>query len=294
MGNLFTMDEWHNLWLKEATAEIFCHKSFAGILADREKYGLSTRAFKSEDIWINFVVRTGLNNRNETWPFDDRESFAVCFKEEEYFDRMMDFYGTIVYQKGASYLRNLEFLIGAQRFRQLFVSIIEKYSYSNLNGQDFLSILLDLTKDESYPTPAHLSDGETLPEVCQKWFDHHIHIKGYPIVSFEELEYRPESQSFIMSLKIIQAKWTRVRTLLVGKLGQTKEVILTINPHANKDIVKSNPNLFSFIFEDIDFEPVCVIPNYQFDDFMHVMFHPQQLHYLFVILPQLPAEVTES
>jgi len=79
MGNLFTMDEWHNLWLKEATAEYFCHKSFSKILSQPERYSLKPLPFDTDDIWINFIHRTALNNSNETWPFDDAKSFPVCF-----------------------------------------------------------------------------------------------------------------------------------------------------------------------------------------------------------------------
>ena len=97
MGNLFTMSEWHDLWLKEATAEYFCHKSFSSILENEEKYGLSAAAFRSEDIWINFVIRTMLNNNCERYPFTSSSSFAVCFEAENYFDDMIEYYGTIVY-----------------------------------------------------------------------------------------------------------------------------------------------------------------------------------------------------
>lgn len=294
MGNLFTMDEWHGLWLKEGTAEIFCHKSFAAILEDEKKYGLSTEAFGSEDIWINFVIRTALNNNNECWPFNDKNSFAVCFKEEKYFDRMIDFYGTIVYQKCSSYLKNLEFLIGSERFRQLFVEIIATYSYSNLNSQNFLDILLHLAGEESYGQPGHLQSGETLQDVCQKWYDHHIHIKGYPIAMVNTMNYDEESKTFKFTLKVLHGKWTRVRTLLVGDQGQTQEVILTINPEAQSELIQPESRPFQFVFENVKFRPSIILPNYKFDDFMHVAIHPEHLYRLFVSLPELPKPILEE
>jgi len=48
---------------------------------------------------------------------------------------MIEYYGTIVYQKGSSYLKNLEFLIGPERFRELFVRVLSEYSYKNLSGK---------------------------------------------------------------------------------------------------------------------------------------------------------------
>lgn len=164
-----------------------------------------------------------LNNNCEKYPFTSSSSFPVCFESENYFENMMEYYGTIVYQKGSSYLRNLEFLIGAERFRELFVRVLKEYSYKNLSGEQFFEILKALAEDQSHAIEegSFKNNNETLRTTCEKWFESHINIKGYPILNLKSKKYDEASKILTVEFYAAQAKWTKVRGLLIGSEGQT-------------------------------------------------------------------------
>lgn len=265
MGNLYTMNEWHDLWLKESTAEYFCHKAFNAILAEGQ--GLSKKLCDEHDIWINFVVRTAINNRSEKFPFDS-DSYPLCFKDEDYMGSMVDYYGSIVYQKGSSYFKNLNFLIGEENFRDVFVKIIKKYSYKNLGDEDFKEILDGVMEGRD----------EELVSNAENWYQSHIHVKGYPRLTVESKHYDVSTKEFKVRVNIKWPKWTKIRCLILGKSSQKSELILEFGdfkPENNRTVTKE------FLFEDVKFEPVVFIPNYKFDDFVHTIFDSDSLVNLF-------------
>lgn len=273
MGNLYTMDEWHDLWLKEATAEYFCHKAFNAILADKDYFGISDGVCDHQDIWINFVYRTAINNGREVYPFKEK-SFPVCFKDEDYLEKMMDFYGSIVYQKGSSYMKNLNFLIGEENFRELFNRVIVKFSYKNLSSTEFKAILNEVLEDRE----------EELKEDIDNWFESHIHTKGYPILSVGSKTYEEDLKRFRVKVRILWPKWTKVRALLLGTGGRKQEVILKFGDNqSEKESIKDLETVLEtvFEFENVNFEPLVFIPNYKFDDFVHCIFDLDSLKNLF-------------
>ena len=267
VGNLYTMNEWHDLWLKEATAEYFCHRSFAGILADPKRYdeGLTTIACRSEDIWVNFITRTAMNNRTEEYPYDSKKSFPVCFKNEKYWDELIDFYGTIVYQKGSSYMRNLEYLLGEGTFRKLFNTLLTKYAYSTLGSAEFVEELERVIKEGE----GTLEDKEDKWVVAQNWFESHINIKGYPTIKVKKTAYEAESGVFEAEAVILWPKWTRVRALILGEGG--RKLVREIEFGEPKDQL-GTPKKVTWRFEGVDFKPLAFIPNFNYDDFVHTKF----------------------
>jgi hypothetical protein len=269
MGNLYTMNEWHDIWLKESSAEYFCHKAFHGVLAEPEKYGIFDASFKANDIWINFVVRTCINNRREKMPFH-RRSYPLCFKNEDYMESLMDYYGSIVYKKGSTYIRSLNYILGEQKFQQLYQEILKQFSYKTMGHQDFKKILMAITDD-------------SMKTELENWFESHINMKGYPRITVLKKTFSSEENSLIVKGSVRWPKWTKIRCLIVGPDGQQIERPATFGSiFDTKDLTQEPEHeKFEWKFEGINFEPIAFIPNYLYDDYVQCIFDDDSMLGLF-------------
>lgn len=127
-GDLITMRWWNGLWLNE---------SFASFMSSWAMSQSSLLQFKEKKSWQNFFENMkrwayAEDQLTTTHPVEltvEDTSFA-----ESHFDG-------ITYGKGASIIKQLQFFLGEDDFREGIQRYLQKYSYKNTNLNDFIKTL---------------------------------------------------------------------------------------------------------------------------------------------------------
>lgn len=268
LGNLVTPKNWDDLWIKEATAEYYCHLAFREILSDSH---IDASLVSARDILINHVYRAGLNFRHECYPFK-KDSFPVCFKDEIQNQNLIDFYGTIIYQKGSIYMKNLSWILGDDLFHDLFLLLIKQFSFKTISTTQFKELAL-----------VYIEKNDKEKEIeFNKWFESHIYKKGYPKLKVQEVIYNFDEKRVRAQIKISYPKWTKTRSLILGKGGEIIIANILIDPPLECCSGKNSWHM-EHVIENVDFEPLCYIPNCFFDDFMGISLDRKTIVNLFCL-----------
>ena len=124
-GDLVTMKWWNGLWLNE---------SFASFM---EALSLAEATRYRDDTWLYFHSRYKRRGYREdqlvtTHPIDGPVADT---------DRARASFDSITYGKGASVLKQLRYLLGADAFRRGLASYFKKHAYGNTALEDFIGAL---------------------------------------------------------------------------------------------------------------------------------------------------------
>lgn len=124
-GDAVTMRWWNGLWLNESFADFVCYMAWAGI---KEKL-----PFDTYDAWLAFHTR-------KAWGYkEDQEKtthqIATCVHNTQVADNIFD---GITYSKGAASLRQLEALVGRDKFAAAVSDYFQEHKFRNTELEDLL------------------------------------------------------------------------------------------------------------------------------------------------------------
>jgi aminopeptidase N len=120
-GDLVTMTWFDDLWLKEG---------FATFMAARMQAELDPTA----DAWLAFHLR----NKPSAYAVDGTSGTTPVWQELPNLDLAKSNYGPIVYNKAPAILKQLEFLVGEERFRAGVALFLRRHAFANATWQDLL------------------------------------------------------------------------------------------------------------------------------------------------------------
>ena len=163
-GNLVTMKWWNDLWLNESFATFMMYKVVENYYPEWKVTGdmLMSRgrgAFTDDSLESTHPIEANVKEPEEI---------------EQIFDQ-------ISYGKGGMILRMIESYAGKDNFRNGLHKYLEKFSYSNAEGQDLWKSIA-------------ASSGKPVDKIMEAW----VKREGYPVL---KLSYQPEK------IKISQARF---------------------------------------------------------------------------------------
>ena len=132
-GDLVTMRWFDDLWLKEGFATFMAAK-------------LQQELHPESGAWKTFYLRT----KPPAYSVDATSGTSPVWQELPSLDLAKSNYGPIVYNKAPAVLKQLEFLVGEDRFRAGVQQFLRRYAYGNATWQELLATIgeaadMDLT-----------------------------------------------------------------------------------------------------------------------------------------------------
>ncbi|MGS0674412.1 aminopeptidase N [Shewanella sp. 125m-1] len=141
-GNLVTMKWWNGLWLNESFA------SFMGTLA-------TSQATEFSHAWRSFYAK----NKQSAYHQDSSASTHPIEVPVASSQNAFDNIDAITYSKGASTLKQLNYLLGEKTFQQGVQHYLTQFSYQNAELKDFITSL-------------ELAAKRDLSQWSQDWLNH--------------------------------------------------------------------------------------------------------------------------
>ena len=199
-GDLVTMEWFDDLWLKEG---------FATYMAAKMQDALDP----SSDPWKSFYLR----NKPVAYAVDASEGTTPIWQRLGNLDQAKSNYGAIVYNKAPGVLKQLNYLVGDDAFREGLQLFVRRHRYANATWRDLL---------DAIAVPAKRS--------LRSWGDDYVLRPGMPI-----LEQRQDvKDGKIARFAIIQRParplsgtrpWPiRTELLVMSDKGEAQRIPLTI------------------------------------------------------------------
>jgi aminopeptidase N len=203
-GDLVTMKWFNDVWMKEV---------FANFMADKvTKSLMGGDAFNLKFLQDNYPAAYSI----------DRTQGANPIRQQ--LDNLQDagsLYGNIIYDKAPIMMRQLELLVGKERFRKGVQEYLSKYAYQNASWNDLIAILSRHTKFNLYQW-----NQVWVNETGRPVFDYKISYKNNKISSFT-LTQHPE----FGKMRI----WPQVFQLSLVYADSQKSIAVNMNS-ANVDL----------------------------------------------------------
>ncbi|XP_030370508.1 glutamyl aminopeptidase [Scaptodrosophila lebanonensis] len=165
-GNLVTMKWWNDIWLNEGFARYMQYKGVHAV-------------YPEWDMLNQFCILVAHPVLN----FDAKLSSHPIVQPVETPSQITAIFDTISYDKGASVIRMLENLVGAEIFEEAVTNYLNKYQFSNAETDDFISEVAALvssfdvkvfmrtwTEQMGYPVVEVHRHDDTTYEITQKRF----------------------------------------------------------------------------------------------------------------------------
>uniref|UniRef100_A0A1B0AGP0 glutamyl aminopeptidase n=1 Tax=Glossina pallidipes TaxID=7398 RepID=A0A1B0AGP0_GLOPL len=121
-GNLVTMKWWNDLWLNEGFASYIEYKGVDHVHSD----------WKMLDQFL-------ISDMHGVMKLDATLASHPIVQTVETPDQITELFDSITYSKGATIIRMLEDLVGAEKFRNATTNYLNRFIYSNAETNDFLS-----------------------------------------------------------------------------------------------------------------------------------------------------------
>ena len=154
-GDLVTMEWFDDLWLKEG---------FATYMAAKMQDALDP----ASEAWKSFYLR----NKPVAYAVDGSDGTTPVWQRLGNLDQAKSNYGAIVYNKAPSVLKQLNYLVGDDAFREGLQLFVSRHRYANATWRDLL---------DAIATPARRS--------LRPWGDDYILRPGMPVLE-QRLEVR--------------------------------------------------------------------------------------------------------
>lgn len=120
-GDLVTMRWFDDLWLKEGFAEFMSYQAMTVV----------TPQFNA---WKSFYER----NKPLAYLTDSTKGTTAIWQEIANLSAAKSAYGNIVYRKAPSMLRQAEFYLGPEKFKQAVRAFVRKHAYANAEWRDLV------------------------------------------------------------------------------------------------------------------------------------------------------------
>ena len=147
-GDLVTMRWFNDLWLKEGFANYMAYHALADLKP-------------KEDVWKRFYQGT----KPAAYAIDSTQGTTPIYQDIENLKDAKSAYGAIVYSKAPGVMRQLNYVIGEDKFRDGLRSYLRDHAYGNAEWSDLVKSF-------------EKSSGKPL----QKWADAYIKHRGMPQV----------------------------------------------------------------------------------------------------------------
>src|SRR5579864_9288655 len=120
-GNLVTMRWFDDLWLKEGFAQYMAYQALAALQPE-------------ENVWKRFYESI----KPDAYAIDSTKGTTPIFQEIPNLEDAKSAYGAIVYSKAPAVLKQLAFVLGADRFRRGLQLYLKEYAYANAEWNDLV------------------------------------------------------------------------------------------------------------------------------------------------------------
>jgi aminopeptidase N len=120
-GNLVTMRWFDDLWLKEGFAQYMAYQTLAELKPD-------------ENVWKRFYESI----KPDAYAIDSTMGTTPIYQEIPNLEDAKSAYGAIVYSKAPAVLKQLAFVLGAEKFRQGLQLYLKEHAYGNAEWNDLL------------------------------------------------------------------------------------------------------------------------------------------------------------
>jgi hypothetical protein len=246
-GNLVTPDTFHNLWLKESMVEFLSYKCHQNAVP-------TMYSWLDKDLPLaNMFLRVPAHNVRESPPFK-KCSHPICFKDDDYGNNLMDYYGGIVYQKGCASLRALEVLVGDTQFQQILQAIMKTYPQATISDTQFKSLSLSLLP------PSQHAD-------FNQWINDHIYTRGYTLMDVIGHRYDSEKKALTVELLLQFNKIAKVQFRAYNKDGVLIKEFYSKLPGGGTD----QKQKITIVEEAFNEEPYFIIPNTNCGDYIRLI-----------------------
>jgi len=120
-GNLVTMRWFDDLWLKEGFAQFMAYQTLAELKPN-------------EDVWKRFYESI----KPDAYAIDSTMGTTPIYQEITNLEDAKSAYGAIVYSKAPAVLKQLAFVLGAEKFRQGLQLYLKEHAFGNAEWNDLL------------------------------------------------------------------------------------------------------------------------------------------------------------
>ncbi|MFC5863645.1 M1 family metallopeptidase [Acidicapsa dinghuensis] len=229
-GDLVTMRWFDDLWLKEGFAQYMAYKA----LADLEP---------ASDPWKHFYQ----DIKPAAYGIDETLGTTPIYQSIPNLKDAKSAYGAIVYQKAPAVLKQLEFHVGSEVFRNGLRLYLKQHAYANAEWNDLIKAL------EQAGSSLHSNNAADLESWAQAWIQHRgmpevnvawsceggklstltlsqqdVLPDGYtwPISNLVDLHFKSAAQS---NNKQIRVDWNTPTTSITEAVGQPCPVFIFAN-----------------------------------------------------------------
>jgi len=243
-GDTVTMKWFDDLWLKEGFATFMAYKAMEKIMPEY-------------DAWKVFYQRV----KPAAYSTDVTKGTVPIYQDIPNLNSAKSAYGAIVYQKAPSFLRQAEFYLGEEKFRQAVRDFLKANEYSNATWSDLVGAF-------------EKSSGEDL----EKWADVWVKKRSLPIVRLEKNDLRlytqagkPHDNALVYSLAQQDAleeggRWPLSVEILM-RFRSRDDAVSTVTLQEKEGPDKDGfARFWTYINSNPDFKPdlpVFVYPNYR-------------------------------
>src|SRR6266704_5113452 len=120
-GNLVTMRWFDDLWLKEGFAQYMAYQSLAALQPE-------------ENVWKRFYESI----KPDAYAIDSTKGTTPIYQEIPNLEDAKSAYGAIVYSKAPAVLKQLAFVLGAEKFRNSLRLYLKEHAYANAEWSDLV------------------------------------------------------------------------------------------------------------------------------------------------------------
>lgn len=169
-GDTVTMKWFDDLWLKEGFATFMAYKAMAKVMPEYNS-------------WKIFYERT----KQGAYYTDSTQGTTPIYQEIGNLSAAKSAYGNIVYNKAPAFLKQAEFFLGEEKFRDGVRAFLKNHEYANATWTDLVAEFERSSVDQKE------ANGTDIREWAQKW----VTQRGLPIIRIKNDElrmYRPKEE----------------------------------------------------------------------------------------------------
>jgi aminopeptidase N len=191
-GDLVTMKWFDDLWLKEGFAEFMSYQAMTVV----------TPQFNA---WKAFYER----NKPLAYLTDSTKGTTAIWQEIPNLSAAKSAYGNIVYRKAPSMLRQAEFYLGPEKFKQAIRAFVRKHAYANAEWRDLVAEFEAATGLQLDEWANTWVKRRGMPQVTVIRSERHVYSKpGQPhdsaqIVAIEQSDALEEGGLWPMRVKVL-------------------------------------------------------------------------------------------